>query len=171
MNEFWNWLKKVLSKLMESLLDSSNSTTLLSPTTPNQSDDTSETHTQKKSDFELAIENAKKELSSAAIQAVTTEGLSLLGDYKEMINSLSPKQKEYVMNIAILKTQNFDAMTAEEIIELGELSVKTSELGLEVSEELSTFWNKFADVVSALAEKFQEIGTKVLATSLVGVLF
>ncbi len=87
-----------------------------------------------------------------------------------MIKSLSPKQKEYVMNIAILKTQKFEDMTAEEIIEIGEISVKISKLGLEISDELSSFWNKFSEVVKKIAKKFQEIGTKVIATSLVGVL-
>ena len=121
--------------------------------------------------MKAAVDEAKKQLTSAAVESITKNGMDLFSKYTNMLSSLDPKQKEYVLNIAILKNANMDDMSAEEIIELGRISIRTSEIGLEISDELNTFWSQFTSVVKELTSQFKDIGSRVIATSLVGVLF
>lgn len=169
-NESSNWWNKVilwLTKLFKSL---SNSETSLLPTILKESENSSE-ESQASSSLKAAVDEAKKQLTSAAVESITRNGMDLFSKYTNMLSSLDPKQKEYVLNIAILKNANMDDMSAEEIIELGRISIRTSEIGLEISDELNTFWSQFTSVVKELASQFKDIGSRVIATSLVGVLF
>ena len=169
MKDFWNSLMKVVLRLIQSFSSSSNNETSSLPTTLSQSESSS-TEPQQKSELEIAVDAAKKELSGIAIETVTEHGMGLLSKYSSMLSSIDPKQKEYVLNMAILKSADISKMTGKELCELGEVSVKLSELGLEISDELDEFWSKFGEVVSELGEKLQGVATKVISTSLIGVL-
>jgi len=116
------------------------------------------------------VKTAKKELTEVALETVTTRGLGLLDQYSQMLEDLGPLEKEYVLKLAILKATPMEELTTEELIELGEESIRVSELGIEISETLTSFWSQFKAVCLELFEQFKDIGAKVLASSLVAVL-
>ena len=87
-----------------------------------------------------------------------------------MLIKLDPKQKEYVLKMAYLKTLDMSEMSAEEIMSVGDVSVEASELGLEISGDIDAFWSKFGSVVSEIGSKFQDVATKVISSSLIGIL-
>lgn len=118
----------------------------------------------------MSLETAKKELSEAAFEAVTQKGLSLLDGYKDMLNKLDPIQKEYVLKLAVLKATPMEELTTEELLELGEESIRVSELGIEISETLTSFWSQFKEFCVELFDQFKDIGARVLSTSLMAVL-
>ena len=69
-----------------------------------------------------------------------------------------------------MKSIDMSDMTAEELVAIGDETVKLSELGIEISKTLNTFWSEFKEVVAALANTFVDIGVRVLSTALVGVI-
>lgn len=165
-----NWWNKVILWLMKLLQSLSNSETPLFQTILNQSENSSG-DSLASSSLKAAVDDAKKQLTSAAVESITKNGMDLFSKYTDMLSALDPKQKEFVLNIAILKNAKMDDMSAEEIIELGKISIITSELGIEISDELNTFWSQFTGVVKELASQFKDISSRVIATSLLGVLF
>lgn len=162
-NNSSSWWKKALSailKFFQSILSSGtgSSQTAKSP---------SESSSQSLKDI---AQEAKKDLTEVAIEAVTDKGLSLITKYTEMLNNLTPQQKEYVVRLAALKAAPIEEMTAEELLELGEENIMLSDLGIEISETLDSFWSQFKEAVVELAKQFKDIGTKVLSQSLMGIL-
>jgi hypothetical protein len=135
-----------------------------------QSSQTATNPSESSSPLRKAAEEAKSQLTELAVEAVTEKGLSLALEYTAMLNKLDPKQKEYVVRLAALKAAPIEEMSAEELLELGEENIKLSELGIEVSETLDSFWSQFKEVVVEIAGQFKDIGAKLISTSLMGVL-
>lgn len=90
--------------------------------------------------------------------------------YASMINNLSPIQKEYIYHISILKSAETTELTFDEVLELGDVIVKCSELGLEISEEISGFWNEVISISKEISEQVVDIGVRVAAKTFVGFL-
>lgn len=108
-----------------------------------------------------------KEVGADYVAGKATE---LTTKYIDMLSSLSDVQKDYAYHIAILKTAETSQLSMEEIIELGEVINKCSELGITISEELTSFWNEFGYVAKEITSRAASYGIKLGAKALVGYL-
>lgn len=113
------------------------------------------------------LKNASKDI---ATEFLTEQAASLVGKYGAMLRSLSPKQKDYVIRIAYLKSVNPSELNLDEILELGEAINKAASLGVEINNELNQFWNEVFSIVKQAGEKFVDIGTRALSSTLLGIL-
>jgi len=127
--------------------------------------------TQKQSDKQQSSsETLSGHLKSEAEDFVKEKALGLASDFGAMFAKLSPKQKEYVKKVAILKAIPEDDLSMEEILVLGDVVNDCLELQIEITEELSSFWNKVGALAKETAGKFAEVGIKLAAKSVVGFL-
>lgn len=162
-NNSSSWWKKALSAILKFFQSILSSGTESSQTAKNHSESSSQS-------LKEIAQEAKKDLTEVALEAVTGKGLSLITQYTDMLNDLTPQQKDYVVRLAALKAAPIEEMTAEELLVLGEENIQLSELGIKITETLDSFWSQFKEAVVELASQFKDIGTKVLSQSLMGVL-
>jgi hypothetical protein len=94
----------------------------------------------------------------------------LTSKYLDMLGGLSEVQRDYAYHIAILKAAESSELTMEEILELGDVINKCSELGITISEELSSFWNEFGYVAKEVGKRAANYGFKIGAKALAGYL-
>lgn len=80
-----------------------------------------------------------------------------------MLGKLSLKQKEYVLKIGAIKAAELSELSMSELNDLGEHLNTCSKLGIEITEELSSFWAKIGAIAKEASLKFAEIGIKVAA--------
>lgn len=138
----WDWIIQFL----ESLIKTQNST----GQQPKQSE---------------TLSDATK---TVATQFLENKGLELYDEYRTMLESLSPKQKELVKKMAVIKSVNISELTLEESIELGDMVNEAANLNLEINKEVSKFWSKVGSIAKDAAVTFGEYGVKTAARALVG---
>jgi hypothetical protein len=117
------------------------------------------------------LDEAKSEAEDVAKEFLITKAPSLVAKYKNLGDSLEPKQAEYVKRMTYIRSVDAADLDLDESIELGDYINEAANLGLEISKELNEFWNEFGEVVSEAAEKFVDIGAKVLSKTLIGLIF
>ena len=120
----------------------------------------------------LSVEanNAKETLKDIAVDAIAGHAIGLISDFSSMLNTLEPEQKEFALRIAILKSSDPSEMTMEELLELGDISVEASRLGIDVAKTLDSFWSKFTAIVSSVVKQVGGVGSRLVASSLTGFL-
>lgn len=106
-------------------------------------------------------------VKETASDFILDEAPKLVKEYGDLIDTLSPKQRELVAKIAILKSLDKSQMTLDEIIEEGEALAELSELNAEITKDLGKFWSKFRGIVVETTNKFVDVGAKVAAGMLV----
>lgn len=119
---------------------------------------------------ERASEAFKDTAKELAADFLANKASGLISKYGNMLDSLDPKQKEYAIRMAYLKSVDPTQLSLEETIELGNAINEAARLRVEINEELNSFWSEVFDVVSEAAEKFAEVGVKVLSTTLIGLI-
>lgn len=151
---FWQKIWNLIQELLRS-----------STKTPNSSEQPQQPSAQLS-----AAETIKDFVKEEAISFVEDKAVGLIAEYGNMLGSLSPKQKEYVKKVAILKASETSELTFDEVLELGDIIIECQKLQIEISEELSTFWNKVGFMAKEIAIKTGQVGFKLAAKSLVGFL-
>lgn len=144
--------------LIMSLLNSSKTTNSSSEQQPKQSETSS------------AAETIKDFVKDEARDLLENKAADLALSFGNMLENLSPKQREYVKKIAILKAAETSELTMKEVLELGDLLTEAQELQIEITEELSNFWTKVGAIAKEVAIKTGQVGFKLAARSLVGFL-
>jgi hypothetical protein len=110
------------------------------------------------------IEDTAKELASTFINE---NAATLAVEYADMVSSLGPKEKELAGKIAIVKSTETDEMSLDEVMEYNDLLNECAKLNMEISEELSDFWGKIADLAKEASTKFVDITVKVASKALI----
>ena len=118
----------------------------------------------------MEANNAKETLKDIAVDAIAGHAIGLISDFSSMLNTLEPEQKEFALRIAILKSSDPSEMTMEELLELGDISVEASRLGIDVAKTLDSFWSKFTAIVSSVVKQVGGVGSRLVASSLTGFL-
>ena len=147
-SNFWLMLLSLITRLLG-----------LSNKTPNSS-------TSGDSNSPLSLEEAKSEVKDIAKDFIEKKAIELGTEYISMLRSLNPKQKEFALKMAVLKAVDKSELTLEETLELGDLINEAARLNLEITSELSSFWNKFGSVTAEILEKVANIGVRVAARTL-----
>ena len=122
------------------------------------------------SETSSASETVKDFLKEEARALLEEKAVGLIADFGDMINTLSTKQQEYVKKIAILKAAETTELTFDEVLELGEVLNECQKLQIEITEELSSFWNKVGFIAKEVATKAGQVGVKLAARAVVGYL-
>ena len=112
---------------------------------------------------------------SGAAKTIVTEflqnkALGLFQQYKTTFKNLNKEQKEFVYNMSILKAADISELDFDEVIQLGEVINRCSELNIVITKELSEFWDKVGSIAKDAAIKSTEIRIKMAAKALVGFL-
>jgi hypothetical protein len=81
--------------------------------------------------------------------------------YLEMFKKLNPKQRDFVLKMATIKAFNYDDLTLEEKLYVGDMLQQASTLNIEITNEVTEFWNKFTDIAKQVALTFADIGIKI----------
>lgn len=130
------------------------------------------TNTQQNSSTEPLVDQAsdafKETAKNVAADFIANKAAGLVSKYGDMLDSLDPIQKEYALRMAYLKSIKPKDLNLEETIELGEAINEAARLRVEINEELNNFWSEVFDVISEGAEKFAEVGVRILSTALIG---
>ena len=101
---------------------------------------------------------------------IVNKATGLINKYSNMMTTLDPVQKEYVYYLGILKASETTELTMEEILVLGDIVVKCSELGIKITEELTSFWNEFGSIAKEIGLTAANFGVRIAAKALVGYL-
>lgn len=152
MKEQNNWLKKVVDivlKLVNAFLSNSKTTQNSEDLAPSRSESLSEAAKGIATDF------------------LANKAIGLVNDFGGMLSKLSPKQKDYAYKMAVLKSAHVSELNWDELDMLSNQLNEAAQLGLEITEELSTFWSKFASVASEVAQNSLNVGVKLAAKSIV----
>ena len=145
---FWQKLWELVIQLFQS-----------STKTPNYSE-------SQKNNSDSSSDQVKSELKQIARDFIEQKAVQLGSDYISMLKSLSPKQKDFVMKMSIIKSIDKSELTLEETLELGDMLNEAARLNLEITDEMSSFWSKFGDITSEVVGKFAEVGIRVAAKTL-----
>lgn len=115
-------------------------------------------------------ETIKSFIKDETASFLENKAVGLIASYGNMLEKMSPKQKEYVKKVAVLKAAETSELTFDEILELGEVLNECQKLQIEISAELSSFWSKIGDISKEVSLNFAQVGMKVAAKALVGYL-
>lgn len=146
---------------------------LLTSTTETKNDkpikDDDETEEIHKKDVTDSIKKSDifDDMTEVAKDEIKKEGTKLLIKHGEYLAGLTDAQREYAIEIAYLKSVNdLSTLSFKELKEYRKHASKALELGIEVSEEMNSFWNDFLESIKSLLKVVGEIGAKSLATAL-----
>lgn len=153
--------KSIWSKIWDLIMELLSSSTRTQNSTDPQPT-LSETSSAAKTIKDFVKEEARVILEEKAADLAVSFGA--------MLENLSPKQKEYVKKIAILKAAETSELTFEEVLALGDVLNEAQKLQIEITEELGTFWNKVGAIAKEVAVKTGQVGFKLAARTLVGYL-
>lgn len=106
-------------------------------------------------------------MSEAAIDETINQASGLLLNHGDYILGLSEAQKAYAVHIAYLKSINdLGNLSFDELKEYRNAASKALELGIDVADEMNSFWNDFSDAVKEVIGTAADIGARVAATAL-----
>jgi len=154
-SSFWKKLWTVIVQLFKSLGQNQSGTNIPPNSSTGQSVD---------QPSDILKETAK----DVAAEFLASKAAGLVSKYGSMLDSLDPKQKEYALRMAELKSVNPSQLNLEETIELGEAINEAAKLRVEINHELNSFWSEVFDVVGEAAEKFANVGIRILSRTLIG---
>ena len=101
---------------------------------------------------------------------IANKATGLLTKYAGMLDKLDPIQKEYAYYLGVLKASETSELTMEEVLVLGDMIVKCSELGIEITAELTSFWNELGSIAKEIGLTAANFGIKIAAKAIVGYL-
>jgi len=125
---------------------------------------------QQPSETSSAAETIKGFVKEEARVLLEEKAADLALSFGSMLENLSPKQKEYVKKIAVLKASETSELTFDEVLALGDVLNEAQALQIEITEELASFWNKVGAIAKEVAIKTGQFGFKMAARTLVGYL-
>ena len=156
---FWKKIWEVILRFLESLNRTQSST--------DKPSNSSEERSQKENSISDVLKGTAKDV---ATDFLANKASGLISKYGSMIDNLNPKQKEYVIRMAYLKSVDTSVLTLKELLELGDAINQAAALGVEINDELNSFWSEVFSCVEEAAGKFADVGVKVLSKSLIGFL-
>lgn len=103
---------------------------------------------------------------AAKDEAINQAGTLLLnhGDY---LLGLTEAQRAYAVKVAMLKAiDNLEELDFDELKEYRNVASEAIELGINVAEEMNTFWTDFGDAVKAVVDVAADVGVRAGCTAL-----
>lgn len=106
-------------------------------------------------------------MSESAIDESVAQATKLISKHGDYLLGLSEVQREYAIKIAFLKSVNdLGKLSIDELIEYRNYASKAMELGIDVADEMNSFWNDFGDAAKSVINTASNIGATAAATAL-----
>jgi hypothetical protein len=106
-------------------------------------------------------------MAEVAVNEAATQAGGLLIEHGDYLLGLSEVQRAYALQIAYLKAvDDLDTLSFDELKEYRAAASKALELGIDVADEMNSFWTDFGDAVRAVIDVAADVGVKAAATAL-----